>query len=91
MSPIRQSRQPVMGTCRLCSSWGQLSFEHVPPQSAFNDEPVLAIVDGDMFSIGPDEEVSGRIQQRGAGGHTLCIKCNPKLGRWYGGVLWVGA
>lgn len=62
---------------------GQLSFEQVPPEAAYNDEPVYVIT-GDMFSIGPDEDLRGRIQQRGAGGHTLCISCNSRIGHWYG-------
>jgi hypothetical protein len=43
------------------------------------------VIEGqDGFSIGPDEVLRGRIQQRGAGGHTLCIRCNTTTGPWYG-------
>jgi hypothetical protein len=30
------------------------------------------------------EKVRGRQSQRGAGGHTLCLKCNHTTGHWYG-------
>jgi len=79
-----RSRKQMVGTCRLCGTVGPLSFEHVPPRSAFNDQPVMALANNDIFSIGPDDEVRGRIQQRGAGGYTLCARCNAKIGRWYG-------
>ncbi|MGI8508576.1 MAG: hypothetical protein ACR2MQ_04555 [Gemmatimonadaceae bacterium] len=62
---------------------GPLTFEHVPPRSAFNDRPVLALTDPDFYAIGPDDPVRGRVQQRRSGKHTLCATCNAKLGRWY--------
>lgn len=80
----RKRRGPVLGTCRLCGKERvQLSFEHVPPESAYNDQPVMVIEGKDGFSIGPDEVLRGRIQQRGAGGHTLCLLCNNRTGHWY--------
>ncbi len=29
------------GVCHLCCSNGKLSFEHIPPEAAFNDQRVL--------------------------------------------------
>ncbi|MET4518119.1 hypothetical protein [Bradyrhizobium sp. I1.7.5] len=29
------------GVCHLCSVNGKLSFEHVPPEAAFNDQRIL--------------------------------------------------
>lgn len=87
MSPNRASRRPVIAPCRLCGAVGPLSFEHVPPESAFNDQPVRVIEGRDGFSIGPDDDVRGRIQQRGAGAFTLCVRCNTMTGRWYGSAF----
>lgn len=48
------ARKPVIGECRLCGTVTRLSFEHVPPRSAFNDNP---IVDPDVKKlIGSDTE-----------------------------------
>lgn len=63
------------GKCHICGNVGRLSFEHVPPESAFNDKPVI---------IKPFEGGKGKIQQRGMGAFTLCIPCNNNTGSWYG-------
>jgi hypothetical protein len=44
------------GKCHICGNTGQLSFEHVPPESAFNDKPII---------MKPFEGGKGKIQQRG--------------------------
>ena len=36
------------------------------------------------MKAGPESPGKGRIQQRGAGAYTLCIRCNNDTGRWYG-------
>jgi len=77
------------GPCSVCGLVGKLSYEHVPPESAFNDSGVL--VSDIRKVIGSDllEELqnpSGRINQRGAGGYTLCERCNNDTGSWYGGA-----
>lgn len=69
------SKKTRIGKCHLCGNIGKLSFEHVPPESAFNDKPVI---------IQPFEGGKGRIQQRGMGDYTLCIPCNNNTGSWYG-------
>ena len=75
----------VRGTCRLCSSEGQLSFEHIPPQSAFNKSRVLSVSFEKALELGPDEpgRKDGRWQQRGSGMHSLCSQCNNDTGAWY--------
>src|SRR5215204_1076611 len=62
------------GKCHICGKNGELSFEHVPPEKAFNNKAV---------EIKPFEGGKGRIQQRGMGAFTLCKKCNNDTGRWY--------
>jgi hypothetical protein len=76
------------GVCHLCGSNGKLSFEHVPPEAAFNDQRVL---EADIHAlIGKDlikelEKPSGKYSQRGVGKFTLCETCNTSTGGWYGG------
>lgn len=80
-------RRKVTGTCHLCGNYGPLSFEHVPPRSAFNSNPVYArkfdeIIGEDSLSdVSPSKGVK---MQRGNGGYTLCGKCNNDTGAWYG-------
>ncbi|MGB9647454.1 MAG: hypothetical protein WCB44_20365, partial [Stellaceae bacterium] len=73
-----------LGTCHICGKYGKLSFDHVPPEAAFNDHRVLRI-SFEQVSVGqhPDN-LRGRYQQRGAGASTLCVKCNSDTGHWYG-------
>lgn len=80
----------VKGTCRLCGTHGPLSFEHVPPEKAFNNQPV--VISTIKHALGlrlSDEEAEPfeGISQRGAGEHTLCENCNSKTGGWYGGAF----
>lgn len=81
------ARKKISGTCRLCLKDTILSFEHVPPRSAFNNYPVVKKTLDQMLSA---SEKHGDINQRGAGAHTLCGKCNNDTGTWYGGeyVKW---
>ena len=34
------SRKPVIGKCRLCGETKKLTFEHVPPETTFNNYSV---------------------------------------------------
>lgn len=74
------------GTCHLCLTEGPLSFEHIPPRSAFNDQPVH-VKEFDDLVVGNrivDNGKPGRKQQRGAGKFSLCAKCNNETGKLYG-------
>jgi hypothetical protein len=79
----------VAGICRVCrNEEAKLSYEHVPPQKAFNDEPITVYGFDDWLNRGPDGTLAGgRIEQRGAGGHTLCERCNNNTVSWYGTEL----
>src|SRR5581483_1092578 len=76
-------------TCRIClRSDVPMTYEHVPPRAAGNDERLT--VYGLDHWLGRDEErglEGGRIEQRGAGARVLCEDCNNKTGSWYGNEL----
>lgn len=83
-----------IGHCHLCGKHGKLSFEHVPPESAFNDRKVVTPDAKKVFKLHNLDELSnlsGKQSQRGAGGYTLCEQCNNLTGHWYGTnyVAWV--
>ena len=77
------ARKPVLGICHICGRSGKLSFEHVPPEAAFNNRAVREIRGEAVFYANLDK-ISGKISQRGAGSYTLCEPCNNNTGRWYG-------
>src|SRR5437667_12057859 len=81
------------GPCCLCGVTGPLSFEHVPPQSAFNKDTVLLAEVKRM--LGRDwwperHNLETTPQERGAGRYTLCEPCNTRTGGWYAGTCHLG-
>ncbi len=81
------------GICRICGEYKDLTFEHVPPKSVFNNAPATIISGVELLkSVSDDDRLpwefnknSGKIQQRGKGGYYLCAECNNKTGHWYAG------
>ena len=77
------------GKCALCRTEGELSFEHIPPQSSFNSTPAKPVT-GDRLMLDNDRmpwETDGlpySNQQRGMGKYSLCESCNNLTGTWYG-------
>jgi hypothetical protein len=68
-----------VGECWLCGNRAPLSFEHIPPEAAFNDRPVVLAAWQDFESGYGSEYV-----REGRGGHTLCERCNNRTGGSYG-------
>ena len=78
-------RKHIVGVCHLCGVKTKLSFEHVPPKAAFNDKPIVNACIDELIKKDKDlDDISGKTLQRGAGGYTLCEKCNSSTGAWYG-------
>jgi len=75
------------GFCCICGEYGPLSFEHVPPASAYNKEKYTEHLLLDRLE---KKGSKGIIKQGGIGSYTLCMKCNNNTGSWYGGeyVKW---
>jgi hypothetical protein len=77
-----------IGQCCICGlKETKLSFEHVPPRAAYNDQRVFeASIQGLITGNwnGQERPVQGRWVQRGAGRYTICEKCNNETGGMYG-------
>jgi hypothetical protein len=69
--------------CRLCGSSEDLSFEHVPPRSAFNSERAEMLGLDAWLEREKGSSRRGTIMQRGSGVRTLCRRCNSRAGRLY--------
>ena len=87
---IRIAMTPIIRTCKLCGKNTVLTFEHVPPRSAFNRWPSRFYAGKElMLHVASPElpwELSKRKwvqQQRGYGAYTLCADCNSYTGRKY--------
>lgn len=94
-------RKKVEGFCRICGLYKKLSFEHVPPEAAFNNGKAyfLATVDEleqlDFVSL--DSSMISKLpldhfkkKQGGIGFNTLCDQCNNTTGSWYASdfIIW---
>jgi hypothetical protein len=71
------------GKCALCGNFGKLSFEHVPPRSAFNNKPIFIqnhdnLVNENSYLFGKKMK-----SNKGLGAYTLCQSCNNLTGDWY--------
>jgi hypothetical protein len=80
------ARKKQIGTCCICLEEGPLTFEHIPPEAAFNDRPIILadinrLIGKDLFK--ELEAQRGRESQRGAGRRSLCKRCNVSTGNWY--------
>jgi hypothetical protein len=72
------------GICHLCGEAKTLTFEHVPPRSAYNSFPRFHYVGNEFvkhrYQGGP---VPTMVEDSdGAGGYTLCGPCNRRCGRY---------
>lgn len=78
-------KKNVVDKCRICLETGALSFDHVPPKSAFNKGPVWLHDPEKMLHLTSEERslIRGRKDQKGTGRHSLCRSCNSMLGSQY--------
>jgi hypothetical protein len=75
-----------LGKCSVCGVTALLSYEHVPPRSAFNAARVFVGDSKRLFGPKSYEQYfspKGIYDQKGAGGYTICENCNNNPGSWY--------
>lgn len=71
------------GNCAICGIFGKLSFEHVPPKSAFNNKPIY-IQNHDNLTNENSHLFGKKMKSnKGFGAYTLCGSCNSLTGDWY--------
>lgn len=87
-------RKKIEGYCQICGRYGQLSFEHVPPEKAFNNRKEFYTVTTDELLKIENEGIVDAFQQAiknktakkrqgGIGFNSLCVTCNNNTGSWY--------
>jgi hypothetical protein len=78
------AKRHVISTCRVCGWYGQLTFEHVPPQCAFNSSPARTYTLDQWMLFERGEQARWENDQRGSGYFALCDTCNNERGgKWY--------
>ena len=82
-------KKTKIGICKICKEKKELSFEHIPPRSAFNKETkYYSLSSEDYYKNAKEYIFDGRKprtkkEQGGHGDYCLCEKCNGFLGSKY--------
>jgi hypothetical protein len=82
-------RKKIIGKCKLCKEEKELSFEHIPPQSAFNKETRYYNIKQNEYLQKAKEYTFGNLkpkskkEQGGVGRYCFCEECNGFLGAKY--------
>jgi hypothetical protein len=78
------AKRHVIDTCRICGWYGRLTFEHVPPQCAFNRSPARTYTLGQWMLFEAGQRARWENDQGGSGYYALCDTCNNERGgKWY--------
>ena len=85
-------KKKLIGVCALCGKEKELTFEHLPPNKAFNFAPAKPVKGEDFIHAFADTnrapwDLTGlryQNQQKGMGAYSLCQTCNNLTGTWYG-------
>lgn len=80
------------GYCHICQKYGDLTFEHIPPQKAFNDRRAKSIEGDEALKLITEKDrmpwdttgLKYKPKQRGMGIYSLCESCNNLTGKYYG-------
>lgn len=72
------------GICRICGKHKKLTFEHVPPESAFNSNPIYFQKSVHLHDTKSPLYGKRIRSNQGAGGYYLCKTCNNLTGSYYG-------
>ena len=76
-------KKAVYGKCHICGEYGELSFEHIPPEAALNKGQVKAYSGEEILKTFHGERARYLNMQRGMGRFSLCKSCNNTTGQWY--------
>lgn len=71
----------IQGVCSICGENTTLTFEHIPPRSAFNRFNMRLY---DFWGYLLHNNTKYTQFQKGAGKYSLCSSCNNLTGKWYG-------
>lgn len=69
--------------CHLCGEFKELTFEHIPPKSAFNDKPILIQNHEHLFNKKSYLYGKSFRSNNGSGSYCFCESCNNNTGTWY--------
>lgn len=72
-----------MELCSICGQKKKLTFEHMPPRSSGNKNPVNIVGLENLTPLGGYLHGKFKKSPQGMGGYKLCQICNNLTGSWY--------
>lgn len=85
------ARKEHFGICHICGEYKKLTYEHIPPEAAFNNQRRQMSTVEELMNDKTDNRAPWDIEglrykqfQQGTGFFTLCDKCNNYTGAKYG-------
>ena len=85
------ARQEHTGICHICGEYKKLTYEHIPPEAAFNSQRRKMSTVKELMENKKDNRAPWDIEglkykqfQQGTGFFTLCGECNSFTGAKYG-------
>lgn len=73
----------IEGNCSVCGEYGKLTYEHIPPQSAFNNSRIKVKTHENLFENKSFLYNKHKTLNRGFGKFCLCSSCNNFFGNAY--------
>lgn len=74
------------GQCHICGKYRKLTFEHIPPENALNNNRAKVYTGEEVIKRYKGEKSYYKNQQQGMGKYSLCKSCNSNTGTWYATV-----
>jgi hypothetical protein len=84
-----KKKKTILGICRICKERKELTFEHIPPRSAFNKSSRYFTIDSTEYYQNFEQynnnemKPKSKLEQGGLGEYCLCEDCNGFLGSKY--------
>lgn len=74
----------IMDNCAICREFRKMTFEHLPPEKAFNNLPVFNENHNNLVERSSPYFGKKSLLNQGFGAYSLCQQCNSETGSWYG-------
>ncbi len=81
-----KSKREKVGVCIICKEFRELTYDHIPPRTVGNTDPVMLISALSAISGRPQED-RPLISQNGYKIRSICQGCNSTIGREYDPVI----
>jgi hypothetical protein len=76
-------KKKEFGVCVICNEYGELSYEHIPPKGAFNNNPIKIKKHENIFETESYIYQKSSKLNKGYGKYCLCSNCNNFFGGAY--------